>query len=186
MPPKTDTKEADPLPPAEEAKGVNHEAAHSLAIDRLATMGDELDLNPKELVFDVRDFILDQIKARPKPWSATSQSEQVDVIRAIEQNAETLVRKIIEAVAAGGGDAIRVLLTKVNASGEDIVVTGKVKFFDAEEDEKDRAILGLHHGIGKFVMLKRASLDDYAGGDRDIDGEPDQNDFGFEGDDNSE
>lgn len=156
------------------------ERQHSGAIAAMQNIADQLELDTDELVYDVRDFLLDTIKSRPKPWSATSQGEQRDVAAACEHAAKELVRKIVEAVATRGADPIRVLLTKVNAGGDDIVVTGKVKFLDAEPSERDKAILSLHHGIGHFVMLTRATVEDYAGQGREAETDPDDPEFGFE------
>lgn len=174
------------LPPVEEgdqtereAGGWDAEGEHSTALDRMEAIADELTLNTDELVFDVRDFILDTIKARPKPWSGTSQAEQRDVAAACEHAAKELVRKVTEAIASNGVSSIRVLLTKVNM-GADIVISGKVKTFG--EEEEDAAVLQLHRAIGKHVMLTRASADDYMGGERDAATDPDEPDFGFEGD----
>lgn len=174
------------LPPAEggdqterEAAGWDAEGQHSTAIERMENIADELEIETGEMVFDVRDFLLDTIKARPKPWSATSQAEQRDVAAACEHAAKELVRKVAEAVASNGTSAIRVLLTKVNM-GADIVISGKVKTFG--EEEEDAAVLALHRAIGKHVMLTRASADDYMGGEREAATDPDEPDFGFEGD----
>lgn len=160
--------------------GFDAEGAHMTAIDRMEAIADDLTINPDEMVFDVRDFLLDTIKARPKPWSATSQQEQRDVAAACEHAAREVVRKIVEAVASNGVSSIRVLLTKVNM-GSDIVITGKVKTMG--EIEEDAAVLALHRAIGKHVMLTRASADDYAAGAREAETDPDNPEFGFEGDD---
>lgn len=178
------------LPPFEEgdqaertdgpaAGGFNAEAAHQTALDRMEAIADELQIDAKEMVFDVRDFLLDTIKARPKPWSATSQAEQRDVAAACEHAAKEVVRKVVEAVASNGVQSIRVLLTKVNM-GTDIVISGKVKTFG--EEEEDAAVLQLHRAIGKHVMLTRATAEDYAEGEREAGTDPDEPDFGFEGD----
>lgn len=165
----------------QDGEGWDAEGEHNTAVDRLVTMADELELSRGEMVFDVRDFLLDVIRARPKPWSATSQAEQRDVAAACEHAAKELVRKVVEAVAANGVDSIRVLLTKVNIAG-DIVISGKVKTYD--EDEEDRAVAQLHRAIGKHVMLTRASADDYADGSREAETDADEPDLGFEaGDD---
>jgi len=174
------------LPPAVEGDQTEHtsegwdaEQDHTTAIGRMAAMVDELEIQTDEMVFDVRDFLLDTIKARPKPWSATSQAEQRDVAAACEHAAKELVRKVVEAVASNGVQSIRVLLTKVNM-GTDIVISGKVKTFG--EEEEDRAVLQLHRAIGKHVMLTRATADDYSGEGREADTDPDEPNFGFEGD----
>ncbi|HEX7824624.1 MAG TPA: hypothetical protein VF477_06985, partial [Mycobacterium sp.] len=95
-----------------------------------------------------------------------------------------LVRKIVEAIAANGATApVRVLLTKVTL-GSDIVIAGKVKTMDTEEE--DTAVATLHRAIGKHVMVTVATAEDYAGRPRDAETDPDQNDFGFEGGDDDE
>jgi hypothetical protein len=169
------------LPEGEEqtGEGWDAEGEHDTAIDRMEAMATDLVVNTDELVFDVRDFLLDTIKARPKPWSGTSQAEQRDVAAACEHAAKELVRKVAEAIASNGVQSIRVLLTKVNM-GTDIVISGKVKTFG--EEEEDRAVLQLHRAIGKHVMLTRASADDYTGDGREAATDPDEPDFGFEGD----
>lgn len=136
------------------------EAAHQSAIERMEALGDELTLDPVSLVADVRDFLLDVIKSRPKPWSASSPAEQRDVAAACEQLAEGLVRGIIEVIRSDGKKPVRVLLQKVTL-GDEIQVVGKVKTFEAEEE--DQAVTLLHHARGKHVMLTVASVDDYKG-----------------------
>lgn len=177
----TAKKEAAGAKADEKPKGVDAEKQHSTAIERMENMADDLEIDTSEMVFDVRDFLLDTIKARPKPWSATSQAEQRDVAAACEHSAKQLVRKVAEAIATNGQEAVRVLLTKV-AMGSDIVISGKVKAFG--EGEEDRAVALLHHSLNKHIMVMPASADDYAGGDREAETDEDQTDFGFEaGDD---
>jgi hypothetical protein len=153
------------------------EGAHNASIVRMENMAAEAVLDDKSLVYDVRDFLVDQIKARPKPWSGTSNAEQRDVVAACEHAGRELVRKIIEAIAADGKEPIRVLLTKVTL-GDDIVIAGKVKTF--AEDEEDRAVALLHSARGKHVMLTIASVDDYSGNAREAVTDPDQHGMGFE------
>lgn len=163
-----------------EATGWDAEGEHTLAVDRMSTMVDELNLDPASMVYDVRDFLLDTIKARPKPWSGTSQAEQRDVAAACEHAASELVRKVVEAVAANGVEPVRVLLTGLKL-GNDMVITGKVKTFT--DEEADAAVSLLHHAIGKHVMLTRATAEDYKQEGRDAETDPDEPGFGFEGGD---
>lgn len=155
------------------------EGQHTGSVRAMNNITEQLEISTGEMVFDVRDFLLDTIKARPKPWPATSQAEQRDVAAACEHAATELVRKVAEAVAARGVNPVRVLLTKVTL-GDDIVIAGKVKTFDDEEE--DSAVNILHHARGKHVMLTVASVDDYRGEGRDAETDADQPGFGFEGD----
>lgn len=161
--------------------GFDAEGAHTLAVDRIEGIVDQTMLNSKELVFDIRDTILEIIKSRPKPWSGTSQGEQRDIAAAVENASKELVRKVVEAIASNGTASVRVLLTKFNMSGTDMVITGKVKTFD--EAEKDQVTLTLMHSLNKHVMLTRASADDYVQGDREAETDEDEPGFGFEGGD---
>lgn len=155
------------------------EGAHVLAVERMEQMAIDAVVKDRNLIAFARDFMLDQIKARPKPWSATSNAEQRDVAAAAEIASHELIRKIVEAHASfGKGEPIRVLLTKVTM-GDDIVIAGKVKTF--AEDEALRAVISLHAAHGKHVMLTVASTDDYNGGP-EAEIEDDQRDLGFQSD----
>lgn len=169
---------------ADAAKGFDAEGQHSIAVDRIEGIVDQLMLNANELVFDIRDALLEIIKTRPKPWSGTSQEEQRDIAAALEIAAKELVRKVAEEIASNGTASIRVLLTKFNVTGNDIVITGKVKTLD--EGEKDRAMLQLLHSMNKHVMMNRASAEDYIQGERPAETDEDQPGFGFEGGDDQD
>lgn len=134
-------------------------------------------LDPRSLVWDVRDAMLEQFKRRPRPFGGLSQAEQRDVAASFEHAAQELVRKVVEAVAANGQVPVRVLLTKVTL-GDDIVISGKVKTFS--EDEEDVAVGLLHSARGKHVMLTVASKDDYQHGQREPETDADQRDMEFE------
>lgn len=157
---------------AREAGGYDlSEEAHLSAIERAEKAATDWVFNPSQLVNDARDFMLDQIKSRPKPWGGSSPSEQRDIAAACAHAGDELVRKIAEAIAARGQEPVRVLLDKI-ALGETIQITGKVKTMSAEEE--DRAVMILHHARGKNVMLTVASKDDYHGGERPAPGVPEE------------
>lgn len=166
------------------AEAFDAEGQHTLAVDRIERMAEEVMLNSDELVFDLRDTLLEIIKTRPKPWSGTSQAEQRDVAAALEIAAKELVRKTVELIASNGTASIRVLLTKFNMSGTEMVITGKVKCHD--ERERDDAIKTLSHSLNKHVMLTRASAEDYVQGEREAETDLDEPGFGFEGGDDDE
>lgn len=153
------------------------EDAHQTAIGRMEALADAIDFDGSALVSQTRDFLLDVIKSRPKPWKACSQAEQRDVAAACEHVAEGLIRQIVETIAAQDRLPVRVLLTKVTI-GDDIQINGKVKCIDAEEE--DRAVGLLHHARGKHVMLTVASVDDYKQEHRAAETEPDERELPFE------
>lgn len=153
------------------------ESGHQSAIERMEQLGETLELDTGSLVAGTRDFLLDIIKSRPKPWSASSQAEQRDVAAACEQLAIGLVRQIVEIVRSDGREPVRVLLTKV-MMGDDIQITGKLK--PMSEDEEEAAVIALHHARGKHVLLTVASVDDYRTEHREAETEPDERPLPFE------
>lgn len=148
----------------------------SLSVERMEAAASEYQLSAKTLVADVRDFLLEQIKMRPKPWSATSENEQRDVAAACEHASVELVRKIVEELAAEDRQPIRAILESYTEK-EGIKLSMKVKAFS--EEEELAAVLALHKARGKHVLIVAANVDDYRGGDEaEID--PDQPGLGFE------
>lgn len=172
------------LPPADEqdgeqqADGWDNDGEQAAFLTSIEMIGEFHDLDTKSMVYDIRDALLSQIKVMPKPWSGTSQSEQRDIAAALENSARDLVRRIVEAMASQGVEPVRVLLTKV-ALGSDIVISGKVKTFG--EDEEDRAVKILHHALNGHVMLTAASAADYEQDGRDAETDPDDPSLPFEG-----
>ena len=163
----------------EQSKVDLSEGAHVTAIERMEGLATDYEVDVRSLVPDVRDFLLDQIKSRPKPWSATSKGEQHDVAAACEHAAVELVRKIVEAVAASGkNEPIRCLLVGYSDKGDDIKVDLKVKALS--EPETVSAVIGLHKAKGKHVLLTVASVDDYRGDGREAELMEDEPPLDFE------
>lgn len=155
------------------------EEAHYNALERMEAVASEYGVSARSLVPDVRDFLLDQIKARPKPWAATSKAEQQDVAGACEHAAIELVRKIVEAVAADASkQPIRCLLVGYTDKGDDIKVDLKLKTLSA--DETSDAVIGLHRAKGKHVLLTVASVDDYRADNREAEIDEDEPPLDFE------
>jgi len=128
------------------------------------------------LVADVRDLMLEPIKHRPKPWKLMNPGEQRDLAASCEQQAQELVRKVVETIAAGGRQGVRVFLKKVSL-GEKIEISGEVR---ATADEEDDAVMLLHHARGKNVMLTVASKDDYQADHREAETDEEEPELGFE------
>lgn len=157
--------------------GGRAEAEHLTAIERMEQAATDFQLTSEALVFDVRDFLLEQIKVRPKPWSATSSGEQRDVAAACEHAAQELVRKVVEAIRADGRDPIRALLESYSEK-DGLKASLKVKTFS--EEESLAAVVGLHRAVGKHVLIIVASADDYKGGEREPEILPDEPGLQFE------
>lgn len=155
----------------------NPEAEHNAATERMERMASDFELDAGSLVSDARDFMLEQIKHRPRVWSATSQGEQRDVAAACDHAARELIRKMLEQIATRDVQPIRALLTKYT-DGDEIVITAKVKAFT--EEESAAAVIGLHKARGKHVMITVASVSDYDGNKRDPATDPDEPLMSFE------
>lgn len=54
------------------------------------------------LMGDIRDAILDRLKAMPKPWTVMSENEQRDLIYGVENAAQNLIRQAALLMAANG------------------------------------------------------------------------------------
>jgi hypothetical protein len=145
------------------------EEAHQSAIKQAEQAASEFVLRNKSLVWDARDFLLDQIKRRPKPWGGCSGGEKADIGAACEHAATELVRKIAEEMASGGQPSVRVLLGQITL-GDDIKLNGKVRL--EPDDDEDRAVLFLHRAQGKHVMLTLASKDEHKENERPAPGVP--------------
>lgn len=65
-----------------------------------------VDLAAQTLTGDIRDFLLDRVKALGKPWVAMTEDEQSDQIHAAKEAAERIVRKACEIIASGGKKAM--------------------------------------------------------------------------------
>lgn len=153
-------------------------------ISALEDLGEEFDLDVSTLAADARDFMLEQFKHRPKDWQLMTEQEQRDLAAVTEQNAERLVQKIAEAIAAAGrADPVRLLIGKVTF-GEKITLTAEVKAFG--EDEQEAALIALHRQHGKFALLTPASAEDYRGEGRDAETLADEPPLDFEAGDGDE
>lgn len=64
------------------------------------------------LMGDLRDAILDRLKAMPKPWTTLSEADQREMIQGIEMVARTLVRSAVRLVAANGRPTLEGVLSQ--------------------------------------------------------------------------
>lgn len=62
----------------------------------------DLVMSSDTLKGDIRDVILDRLKAMPKPWTVMSENEQRDLIYGVESAAENLIRQAALLIAANG------------------------------------------------------------------------------------
>lgn len=69
-------------------------------------------LDSSTLLGDLRDALLDRLRAMPKPWTVMSQAEQQDLIEGCTRVANHLVREATRLIAANGFPVISGKLVK--------------------------------------------------------------------------
>jgi hypothetical protein len=71
------------------------------------------DLASETLKGDLRDFVLDRIKHKPKVWQQMTESEQRDLIHETESAVSDIIRRAVHIIAAEGRQAITATLEQV-------------------------------------------------------------------------
>lgn len=144
----------------EEGRMADFEPEHPAAVS-IERSAEEFIPNVSDAVQGLRDFVLGQVKALDQPWFKIPEAQQHDIAKSIEYACEEALRKVVEEIAARGQQPVRILLKKMSA-GEKIQISGEAVLIGP--DDPDKALLMLHHAIGKHVMLTRATVDDYRNG----------------------
>lgn len=150
----------------------------SPATERLEAIVRESEFSPETLAGDVRDTMLELFRSRPKPWSAMTEAEQNDVVRALEYASRELVLKAVDAIRSTGTESpIRAILESYN---EKDGIKAALKIKTMGEQDGEAAVLALHKARGKMVLVTLASADDYLGDRGDPAILPDQSGLDFE------
>lgn len=155
----------------------------SAAVARIEGIVADSPFDVATLAGDVRDCMLEIVKHRPKPWSAMSEDDQLDVARAIEYAARDIVTKVAEAVAlaTNANSPIRAIVEGFGEKqGGGIKASLKIKTIDGDDEDLARAIINLHKSTGKVVMITLASAADYLGERSEFEPTPDQSGLDFE------
>lgn len=113
------------------------------------------DLAAVTLTGDIRDFLLDRVKALGKPWAAMTEDEQSDQIHAAKSAAETLVKRACEIIASGGKKAMIGTLIKVQIKDK---IQVQVDFSKQDEQRHD-----LIDAQGHTVSVVLADAEPYTG-----------------------
>lgn len=79
------------------------------AADEMSDVGRRVDfvMSSDTLMGDIRDAMLDRLKAMPKPWTVMSEREQRDLIYGVENAAGNLIRQAALLIAANGYPTIQ-------------------------------------------------------------------------------
>jgi len=139
----------------------------------------EWELDPRQMMPDLRDRILQMFKDRRDAWHKMSEDEQRDVVVAVEDMALSAIRSVAETIASQGENSIRCQLESYTEK-DGIKVAMKVAEFG---DEITRAVLFLHEARGAHVMIRKANVDDYSG-DREAEVDRDSPEIDFDAEPN--
>lgn len=123
-------------------------AAEHDANAQMTEHADSVDIVLKTCKGDVRDAIIEVFKRRPKPWSAMKEDDQRDFAAAIDQVAESLVRKAAVAMAAMG--QVKVMATLKQVTMKDGLKLTLEAPFTIENVEQ------LSESMSKTVLVVRA------------------------------
>jgi len=155
----------------------NSERAMELMVDRITAIATDAAFGKGTIAGDLRDTMLDIVKANPKPWSLLGEDLQKQVASAIQTAAQTAVRRIVLLVAEADaeGDTIHAKLDSYSEKG------GLKISLTAAGDTA--TVVALHLSVGQNVIIKRADPNAFNGqrGEPHID--PDQPGLAFEGGD---
>lgn len=114
------------------------------------TIDQAVDLASTTLTGDIRDFLLDRVKALGKPWAAMSEDEQSDQIHAAKSAAESLVKKACQIIAANGKKALNGKLVKIS-------IKDKIQCqVDFNTDDEQRHALFDARGLSVSIVLADA------------------------------
>ena len=104
---------------------------------------------------DVRDSLLDWIKANPKPWSQMGEADQRALAGAANRYAGTLVREVCKLVAANERPCIVATLTEYK---EKDGVEAKLKL-----PSRGEVVAQLHEACGREVLIVTSGAEEYMG-----------------------
>lgn len=118
---------------------------------------------------DVRDSILDWMKATPKPWSQMGEQEQRDLAAAANRYAGQLVREVCKLVAANERPSIVATLVEYK---EKDGVEAKLKL-----PSKGEVVAALHEACGREVLVVTSGAEEFMGQASDAKIDADQPDM---------
>jgi hypothetical protein len=116
-------------------------------VARIADLGLAFDPDPRMARGDCRDAMLAVLRTTAD-WSKLSEQQQRDINAQIDQTAETIVAKLVKAIASEGRDAIR-------AKVEQLTVKDGLKLQLTAIHDHDNVVL-LGDLVGKHVSLVAA------------------------------
>lgn len=135
---------------------VDHTAAFGRSLSDLEATVLKAEFEAGSLLGGVVDVLVGMFKGRPKQWSQMSQMEQRDLLKQLENQAKTLIRKVVRVVAEGEEISLVGKLERYSNAGTfDLKIT-------ANSDEE--AALALFKMQGHEVLIRSADAAQYLGG----------------------
>lgn len=119
--------------------------------DRELNIDPVVELTAETLRGDVRNSILDFIKAMPKSWAYMSEAERRDVANSLDRYSYTLVKESCKIIASRERPCI---IGQLKEYREKDGVEAKLKFGSTEE-----VVTGLHGAVGQEVLLVTSGYD---------------------------
>jgi hypothetical protein len=133
-----------------------------------AVKEDEQDALPSTdtLYGDLRDAILDRLRAMPKPYTVMSEQEQREMIEGVERVSAHLVNEAVKLIAANGKPTITATVEQCTAK-DGIKVVLKASRHDPLRYE-------LLDAVGKSALIVVADCEPYMGEKAPAKPDPDQ------------
>jgi hypothetical protein len=163
--------EAAPQPEAE-PQGEDHITAFDRRLERLIRIVEEAEFESGTLVGDIRDFLVDNAKHRPKTWHQMSAGEQADFNRNAEAVAKKVLRKLVLILAEQDDVSVHATLKGYAVDGE----TFKLKVVAKGDAETAAELFRMD---GHEVILIRADARQHFGQRREGEVLPDQPGLSF-------
>lgn len=158
--------------------GGAREAEVLATTDAIESAATDAPLDLSTLVGDLRDFVLNLFKNKPKTWKELSNAEQRDLAAATEHTSREIIERIVDLIRTDGKvDPIKAILESY-AEKDGIKAVVKIKAFD--EVGTLAAVAGLHKAVGKMVLLTPASAEDYRDQREEPEFDADQPDLEFD------
>ena len=115
---------------------------------------------------DLRDMLLDRIKALPKPWQQMNESEQRDLAYGVESAVTSAIIKAVQIIAADKRPVIMASLEKV------VIKDGIDAQIHLSKNDPQRHELA--DAVGATLMIAVAHAADYMGEKEPAKTEPDE------------
>lgn len=115
---------------------------------------------------DLRDAVLDRLRAMPKPWTVMSEQEQREMIEGVERVSRHLVTQAVQLIASNGHPHMQAVLERMVAK-DGLQITLKASRHDPLRHD-------VFDALGGPAMIVLASSEQYLGERGPAKPDPDQ------------